>query len=429
MRIAYFSPFPPKRTGVALYSDYFVRELVKLMDVDCYDFGLESGGASESVRDFTKTGRIRDLAHYDSVVYQIGNNPHYHLEIYKILRHFPGIVVLHDAIIYYLFAGLGISGLTKHLWQNYGPACARDIEQIVAESPEHDILRYRTPERYPLTASLFPWATRIVVHNTAARDYLVSLSCPRPIHVLPHFCFPDVDPPAKPGALKALRKQYGVEKGELVISCLGFIGPTKRIPQVCRALATLKDRLPFRFVIVGDGDDLGPILRETGLADRTVRTGFVDEDSFSLHLQLSDIVVNLRHPSMGESSGTLTRALALKKPCIVSDDAASADLPDEAVIKISIGPKEVEELADAIERLATERETWAALGAAGRSYTETVLAAPTIATQFQRLIETEVRERAQESLIAGARELRGRDISRRLLEQSIADKLPVHLRP
>lgn len=429
MRIAYFSPFPPHRTGIALYSDQLVRELQKLMQVDCYDFGNESSRPGDPVvADFERTGRISDLAGYEAVVYQVGNNPYYHLNIYYTLRYVPGIVVLHDVVLYYLFAGLGREGLIKHLWLNYGRAVALEAESIAAESAEGDILRYRTPEKYPLTASIFPHATRFVVHNRAAREHLLALGCQQPIHVMPLLAYPSVDAPAADGELAALRDKHGIGKDELVIACLGFIGPTKRIAQVCQALARLKGKIRFRFLIVGEGDDLTAMIEEADLTAITIRTAFVGDRAFSLYLQLTDLVVNLRHPSMGESSATLTRALILGKPCLVSDDAAFSDLPDAAVVKISLGDNEVTELAGAIERLARGKKARAELGEAGRSYAITELSPAKIALQFKRVIETSVTENAQEKLVSGSRKGHGIGVAAGLLRDSLFAHLPPHLR-
>lgn len=429
MRVAYFSPFPPQQTGIALYSDQLVRELRRSMPIECYDFGNESADtASMGVADFTRTGRVSDLTNCDTVIYHIGNNPYYHLNIFYTLRQVPGIVVLHDVILYYLFAGLGVAGLTKHLWLNYGRSRADEIKEIVANSPEQDILRYRAPEKYPLTASIFPNATRIVVHNRSARDHLLALGYQRPIHVIPILAYPSADPPAVESELEALRTKYSIQKGELVIGCLGFIGPTKRIAQVCRALELLKDRVKFRFLIVGAGDDLAGMIDEAGLSDLTTRTSFVDDRAFSLHLQLTDLVVNLRYPSMGESSSTLTRAMVLGKPCIVSNDGSFGDLPSESVIKIDIGENEVRDLAAAIEQLADDKSARAALGAAGQGYTETTLSASKVATKFRRVIEIDIKERAQENLRADARELRGADVVIGLLQDQMGRNLPPHLR-
>jgi glycosyltransferase involved in cell wall biosynthesis len=429
MRIAYFSPFPPQQTGIALYSDQLVRELRKLVQVDCYDFGNKSvDPASMTVADFSRTGRISDLANYDAIIYQIGNNPFFHLDIFRTLRQFPGIVVLHDVILYYLFAGLGVEGLIKHLWLNYGRARADDIKTIIASSPEQNILRYRTPERYPLTASVFPHATRVVVHNRSARDHLLALDCRRPVHVVPLLSYPSADPAAAQSELEALRRKYSIRKGEVVISCLGFIGPTKRMAQVCRALALLKDRLKFHFLVVGEGDDITALVEGANLSDLTTRTLFVDDRAFSLHLQLTDIVVNLRHPSMGESSSTLTRAMALAKPCIVSNDGSFADLPVETAVKINVGENEVRDLAAALDWLAGDKVARTALGAAGQRHTETTLSAPKVAAHFKRVIEMDIKERAQEALLADARELRGVDMVAGLFQDTLGRTLPAHLR-
>jgi glycosyltransferase involved in cell wall biosynthesis len=429
MRIAYFSPFPPKRTGIALYSDQLVGELRKLMEVDCYDFGNESvDPLSMAVADFSRTGRISELANCESVIYQIGNNPYYHLDIFRTLRQFPGVVVLHDVILYYLFAGLGAEGLTKHLWLNYGRSRADDIKEIIAGSPEQDILRYPAPEKYPLTASIFPHATRIVVHNRSARDHLLALGYKRPIHVIPLLAYASTDPPATQSELEALRRKHSIPKGELVIGCLGFIGPTKRIAQVCRALRLLKDRVKFRFLIVGEGDDVATMIDEANLSDLTTRTSFVDDRAFSLYLQLTDIVVNLRYPSMGESSSTLTRAMALGKPCIISNDGSFGDLPTEAAMKIDLGENEVRDLAASIDRLAGDKAARAALGGAGQRYTETTLNASKVAAKFKRVIETEIKERAQQTLLADARELRGVAMVAGLLQGAIVRNVPAHLR-
>lgn len=429
MNIAYFSPFPPKRTGVALYSEQLVRELQKLAQVDCYDFDNElTGPDGLTVADFGRIGRISDLNGYDAVLYQIGNNPHYHLNIYYTLRQVPGIVVLHDVVLYYLFAGLGVEGLIKHLWLNYGQSVAADIKTLVAQSPEHDILRYRTPEKYPLTASIFPHATRIIVHNRAARDLLLAMGCKQPIQVIPHLAFPSADLPAAEPELAALRKLHSIRKKELIIGCLGFIGPTKRLAQVCESLAQLKGKVKFRFLIVGDGDDLTAMIKDAGLTDVAIRTNFVNDRAFSLYLQLTDLLVNLRHPSMGESSGTLIRALKLGKPCIVTDDGVFTDLPDTAVIKISLGRNEVQDLAVAIERLALDEKARVTLGAEGRSYATAELNPAKIALQFKRLIETSIAENAHEKLLADACAGYGIEAAAGLLTDAIVTNFPPHLR-
>src|SRR5205814_4112578 len=116
MKIAYFSPLEPKRTGIAAYSEELVRALRKIMRVDCFDFGNdEAGDPGTTFGDCGRAGRISVVAGFDTVVYHLGNNPHYHLDIFRTMRHAPGIVVLHDTVLYFLLAGFGRAGLLKYL--------------------------------------------------------------------------------------------------------------------------------------------------------------------------------------------------------------------------------------------------------------------------------------------------------------------------
>ena len=42
---------------------------------------------------------------YKYKIYNIGNNPYFHSNIYNCAINFPGVVILHDFILYYLLVG------------------------------------------------------------------------------------------------------------------------------------------------------------------------------------------------------------------------------------------------------------------------------------------------------------------------------------
>jgi glycosyltransferase involved in cell wall biosynthesis len=248
------------------------------------------------------------------------------------------------------------------------------------------------------------------------------------IHVIPHLTFSSVDTDVPDRDVHQLIRKHSIKEGQVVIGCLGFIGPTKRLGTVCRALRSLRGKLDFRLLIVGAGDDVSAMIADNTLEDITIRTEFVDGNEFSTYLRLTDIVVNLRYPSMGESSGTLTRAMALAKACIVSNSGSFADLPSDAVEKISVGPSEVAELASAIERLGVAPARRAALGAAALRYARTVLDPSVIAQRFVRVVENEAKERAQNALIAGASATVGQKTIVELFQTAIKRSVPAHLR-
>ena len=427
MKVAYFSPFPPKQTGIATYSDHLVRELRNLMPVDCYDFHNDrADDPSTTFGDFARFGRVSDLRRYDAVVYHVGNNPYVHLDILKILRHWPGIVVLHDVVVYYLFAGLGTPGLLKYLWIVEGDNGLDSLKEIVDNSTGHDILCYPHPERHPLTSALFPYATHIIVHNRLAKEQILKMGYTGPIDVIP-VAFPSADAELNAKELEKLRQKHGITSDELVIGCFGFIGPTKRIAQICRALSRLKEHLKFRFLVVGEGLDVRPAIENAGLTEAAICTGFVEDAQFSQYLGLTDIVVNLRYPSMGESSLTLFRAQALGKPVIVTRDATFAELSDEIACKIDPGPNEEGDLAAAIETLARDPCARARMGEAARRYVETTLDGARIARQFQRAIESNIKRRAQNSLAFDSSSGKGVELAADMLRRSLTRAVPEHL--
>ncbi len=97
-----------------------------------------------------------------------------------------------------------------------------------------------------------------------------------------------------------------------------------------------------------------------------------------------DVLVNLRYPTMGETSGSAIRALALGKPLIVSDVGWFSELPDGAVLKVPVDELEVSTLAAALE-LAVEHA--ASLGAAARTYVEREHALPKVVDAYVAALE------------------------------------------
>jgi glycosyltransferase involved in cell wall biosynthesis len=389
MKVAYFSPFPPQRTGIATYSARLVSELQKVMAVQCYD--AETKVIDElqlNIKGFSIQSRVNDLASFDAIFYNLGNNPHYHLWIYRVLRQWPGIVILHDVVLYYLFAGAGRDAFVKHFFANYGYSRISELERLIDACPNHDLLRYPHPERYPLIGSIFPYARQIVVHNRAAQAQIRSLGYFSPIHVVPQLGSIDGAAQIRITDKKATKDRFGIRRTELLIGSFGFIGPTKRLDKLCQALRQLKGELEFTLLIVGEGEDVSRLVSENGLESDTIVTGFVAEEDFRSLLDLTDIVVNLRHPSMGESSWTLNQAMAIGKACIVTDDASFKELTEDCVCKIRHDASEVADLVSAIRRLK-DTEMRRMLGIRARKFAEQAWRAARIVEQFKAIAENE----------------------------------------
>ena len=68
-----------------------------------------------------------------------------------------------------------------------------------------------------------------------------------------------------------------------------------------------------------------------------------------------DVLVNLRYPTMGETSGSVIRALSLGRPLVVSDVGWFSELPDDVVLKVPVDEYEVATLEAAIGLAADRR--------------------------------------------------------------------------
>jgi hypothetical protein len=77
-----------------------------------------------------------------------------------------------------------------------------------------------------------------------------------------------------------------------------------------------------------------------------------------------DICVNLRHPTMGETSGSVIRSLSLGKPLVVSDVGWFSELQESVALKVPPDGTEAQTLEAALELLVTQPEVRERMGAA-----------------------------------------------------------------
>jgi glycosyltransferase involved in cell wall biosynthesis len=383
MRIAYFSPLPPKRTGVASYSNYLVPALTKCCEVHLFDNGAVERPAECPLIDYiSEPASILTLDAYDACVYHIGNNPWDHSYIYDVFLHHPGIVVLHDLVLYYLIAGRGPGALLKELCVENGTVALQDWSHILAASPDGDPLRYPFPERFPLVTRILRHAQALITHSGTTKRLLLEAGCERPIYVVNMIAGSVTTDRDGSEGLTELRQELGLPADAFLIGTFGFIGPTKRPATILQALRSLDKDSPIRLVIVGQGQDLTAMIQSLGVQDMVICPGFASDTDFGKYLKAVDIVVNLRYPSMGETSLTLIQAMYHTRPCIVTNDAWFSELPDECLWKISAGETELEELQAAIVVLSKNPDRRRALGNAARKYVLSQCMPDQVAAQY-----------------------------------------------
>jgi glycosyltransferase involved in cell wall biosynthesis len=336
VKVAFFSPLPPEKTGVADYSALLLPALRKRLDVTV-----------------VRRGRKRAPRGTDVALYHVGNNPDAHAWIVDALRKRPGVVVLHDFVVHHLVAGMTIGRRDGH---GYLDAMERE-HGVVGRLLAYGVLDKRIPplwesrpQDFPLPWFVLDHATGLVVHSRTVRDLARAAGYEGPIWVVPHPAWPVPE-------LRVERTADGP-----VVGCFGVVNASKRIPELLRAFAAVRsrhrhDQQGATLLLVGPtspGFDLDRRFQRLGLADHGVRREtWVDERRLWELMAGVDVSVSLRHPTMGETSGIAIRSLCLGKPLVVSDVGWFAELPDGVALKVPVDEGEVETLAAALELLVT----------------------------------------------------------------------------
>ncbi len=341
MRVAYFSPMPPEKTGIAVYSALLLSALRERMDVEV-----------------VRRGRKKPPRGTDVALYQVGNNPDAHAWIVDALRRNPGVVALHDFVVHHLVAGMTIGRRDGH---GYLDAMERD-HGVVGRLLAHGVLDKRIPplwesrpEDFPLASFVLEHATGVIVHSRFVHDLVRGTGFSGPVSVVPHPAWPVP-------AIPAERVAAGV-----VVGCFGIVNQSKRVPELLQAVASVQMTHPdVTLLLVGPtspGFDLDRRLQRLGLAEEgIVREGWIDESRLWALMAGSDVLVNLRHPTMGETSGSVIRALSLAKPLVVSDVGWFSELPGDVALKVPPDEDEVATLTAALELLATRADVRESMG-------------------------------------------------------------------
>jgi glycosyltransferase involved in cell wall biosynthesis len=345
VKVAYYSPMPPSRSGVADYSALLLPAL------------------RERVEEIVVARPGKRAPRADVSVYHIGNDPDAHGWIVDALRKRPGVVVLHEYVLHHLIAGTTIG-------RGHGRAYLEAMERELGVAGRLlglgvldnllPLLWETEPERFPLSGTILDLARGLIVHSRFVEARAREAAYDGPLWRVAHPAWP----------MHSVVPEDTIA-GEPLIGCFGYLNMNKRIPQLLEAFAAFRTRRSgARLLLAGaaaERFDVGRRLERLGLSDGVIREDYVPEERMWSLMAACDVLVNLRFPTMGETSGSVIRGLSLGKPLIVSDVGWFSELPDDAALKVPVDDYEIPTLAGALE-LATARHEQ--LGARALDYVQ-----------------------------------------------------------
>jgi glycosyltransferase involved in cell wall biosynthesis len=371
MRLNWFSPLPPAKTGIADYSFGILPELSNRADVTlwtdrtAWDPELEKYA---TVRHYQPdTIDWVELNRADLSFYNIGNNHLHHASIWQVSRQSPGIVILHDVRLHDFFESLyrghwrNQAGYLAQIEKHYGEEGLRLATEFVnARHGDFDLMA----QRFPMTGAVLENALGAVVHTQDAFNELQHANhCP--VFYAPL--------PSAPISASAAERTDGLPIQPYRLVIFGHIGRNRRLDAVLEALAHLSQRNRFQLDIYGEIDDpksLRQRIHTLNLKNIVTVHGYAPAADLDHALSIAHVAINLRYPTMGEASASQLRIWEHALPSLVTKVGWYTSLSDEAVAHVR-PEHEVADIRSHLETFVEDPERFVLMGKRGRRLVET----------------------------------------------------------
>jgi glycosyltransferase involved in cell wall biosynthesis len=432
-KLAYVSPLPPERSGIADHSAELLPELARFYDIDVIvsqsDISTPWVIANCGVR---SADWLRQNAHlYDRVLYHFGNSG-YHRHMFDLLPHVPGTIVLHDFYlgdIHHYLETHAVSPYahTRALYKSHGYAALAErfrADRIV------DVVG-----KYPVNLEVIQLARAVIVHSQYSRclaNEWYGRQFSNDWKVIPLLRQPNAE-----ADREQARKIVGLKPGDFMICSFGLLGATKLNHRLLEAWinSRLASDANCALVFVGEeqsgeyGAQLRRTIQSSGLGKRIKITDWVDMAAFRNYLAAADIAVQLRAQSRGETSAAVLDCMNYALPTIVNAHGSFAELPSDAVWMLP-DAFEDNQLIEAMETLRQDAQRRSTLGIRAKEVVLNRHAPNVCAEHYAHAIEQgyAAAQSGTDGLITAIARLEGycpTDIECLTLAQSISEAIPI----
>jgi glycosyltransferase involved in cell wall biosynthesis len=370
-KLAYVSPLPPVRSGIADYSAELVPALAAYYDIELVVEQDKVEDARLAAFPQRSIAWLREHAHeLDHVLYHFGNSPA-HRHMFELIREVPGVVVLHDFFVSAVLdmlehEGYLPLGFPRALYESHGYTGLLDLRERG---------RIETIWKYPLNKGVLDNAAGVIVHSefprTLARAWYGENAADdwRTVPLLRS------QPDDPPGARAAARARLKLAANDYLVCAFGMLGPTKLNEELLEAFldSPLADDPHCKLAFVGENDphDYGAALLRKIAASRAYGrikiVGYSDLATYRDYLSSADCAVQLRAATRGETSAAVLDCLLYGIPTIVNAHGANAELPDELLLKLPDAFAGAD-LAAALARLRDDAPLRTALAERGKAH-------------------------------------------------------------
>lgn len=334
-KLAYVSPLPPERSGIADYSAEILPELARYYDIDVISQQavVSDTWVAEYCNLHDADWLLNHADQYERVLYHFGNSP-FHQHMFELLKKVPGVVVLHDFYLSGIVAhmdwiGVVPKGWVHELYLSHGYGAVQDRFYAIDNA--------NVQWKYPCNFSILQESLGVIVHSdhsrqlakqwygkSNAQDWTV-VPLPRTQAMLMN--------------QKMARETSGLAHDAFVVCSFGLLSPTKLNRRLLDAwlASPLAQNSNCYLVFVGENDaseygaELLATITASVASERIKITGWTDTAQYRAYLAAADVGLQLRTLSRGETSAAVLDCLNYGLPTIVNANGAMAELPSDAV--------------------------------------------------------------------------------------------------
>lgn len=387
-QLAFVSPLPPAASGIAGYCADILPHLTQDYDITLVVAEPSSidVALSEHFAVISHKQMMREGGRFDRVMYHFGNSP-FHYEYFLLLQAHPGIVVLHDTYlgdcIFSNHAQFGATELSQAIYASHGwaamPDCSGPVKQAI--------------NLYPACASVFSGSYGVVVHNRYASEILSHSFTSEMLSTLAEV--PLARKLKNLAERASARKVLGIPEEVTLYSTFGMINLNKCLTELMDAWVEsgLAKDSKVKLCFVGGGNHNWEMENKieawiSKLPDPTqvTLTGYLDAAEYDLYLSATDVALQLRRNSRGESSAALLDCMGAGLPTIINAHGSMSELPDETVFKLT-DDFTISELAESLRSTALDAQSRLAVGRKAREYVKTHHSPENVAAAYREHME------------------------------------------
>ncbi len=373
-KMAIVTPIPPDKTGIADYISELLPSLSKIYDIEIITDTVDSFDSYpvHNIEFFEN-----NAARYNRIIYQVGNSP-YHWYMFDLIKKFPGIIVLHD---FYLGNIIHWIQENKNSYNNIW-----DTSLLNSHGYSSVYMRSKkgvawTVDHYPTNVQILQSAKGIIVHSkyakTLSTDWYGQEFQDKFYHL--------------PQVHKEFTEPKILNSKTFLVCSFGHIIKHKLIHRIISAWINtgLHKNPNSRLVFVGNCgvDEYGLKIKKLvkPLANVEI-TGFIEDKEFHNYLINTNVAIQLREESKGETSRAVLDCMSYGIPTIVNENGSMVEFPDHAVLKIKDKFNE-DELGAALNKLYEDKALCNKLSQNAKSVISQKHKPEIVSKQMQNIVE------------------------------------------